>query len=178
MSDQIGPGRRAAAVAKKPRTWNPGKRRRTAPTKLPTSSINLGRLTGLAGYLIRRAQLWVFYDFIETLAPLDIHPAQYSVLTVICENPGLSQMKLAHALGILRSGMVPLLDRLEERGLVVRVPSATDRRTHALQLTEEGKALLTRVETLVREHEKRLIRKIGPRGHKQLLGILSVFGKK
>ena len=178
MSDQTERRRRAAVIPRKPQTWSVGKRRPSGPKKAPTSSINLNRLTGLAGYLIRRAQLWVFHDFIETLAPLDIHPAQYSALTVICENPGLSQMRLAHALGILRSGMVPLLDSLEERGLVVRVPSATDRRTHALQLTEQGKALLTRAEALVLEHEKRLIRKIGPRGHKQLLGLLSVFGKR
>lgn len=136
------------------------------------------RLSGLAGYLIRRAQLWVFNDLIGTLAPLDIRPAQYSVLTVIGENPGLSQMALAHALGILRSGMVPLLDGLEDGGLVKRVPSLADRRSHALQLTDEGKILLARADELVAEHEKRLIRKIGPRGRKQLLDLLAVFGKQ
>jgi DNA-binding MarR family transcriptional regulator len=152
--------------------------RQGAHASSAVAPIGMVRLNSLAGYLIRRAQLWVFNDLIETLAPLNISPVQYSVLTVISENPGLSQMALAHALKILRSGMVPLIDGLEQRGLVKRAPSATDRRSHALHLTDEGRVLLARVEVLVAEHEKRLVRKIGPRAHKQLLDALAVFGRK
>ncbi|WP_246776295.1 MarR family winged helix-turn-helix transcriptional regulator [Bradyrhizobium sp. CCBAU 53351] len=148
--------------------------------KQPTeagASVSLERLTSLAGYLIRQAQVWVFQDFNATLAPLDIHPAQYSILTVIRENPGLSQMALSQALGIVRSGVVPLLDGLESRKLLKRTAHVSDRRSHALHLTAEGNALLARADALVQQHEDRLIQKVGARGHKQLIDILKVFGR-
>jgi DNA-binding MarR family transcriptional regulator len=127
--------------------------------------------------LIRQAQVWVFQDFNETLAPLDIHPAQYSILTVVRENPGLSQMALSQVLGIVRSGVVPLLDGLESRKLLKRTAHASDRRSHALYLTTEGNTLLARADALVQQHEDRLIQKVGARGHKHLIEILKVFGR-
>jgi hypothetical protein len=75
--------------------------------------VSIEGLMGLSGYLLRQAQLFVFHDFNQRLAPLDLRPAQYSVLSVTRENPGLSQMALSHVLGIGRSGIVPLLDVLE-----------------------------------------------------------------
>src|SRR5690606_18479962 len=63
---------------------------RKAPRK-EAKQIKIGALEGHLGYYIRRLQVWVFQDFIRSLAPLEIRPAQYSVLTVIGANPGLSQ---------------------------------------------------------------------------------------
>jgi len=143
-----------------------GKRRR---------QVRLDGLTGLAGYLIRQAQLWVFEDFNATLATLDIRPAQYSILVVIRDNPGLSQMELSELLGISRSGIIPPLDHLQSRRVLKRT-STSDRRTHALHLTPEGEALLANAENLVQQHERRLMQKVGARGHAQLLRVLGVFG--
>jgi DNA-binding MarR family transcriptional regulator len=177
VPDQTLRARRSALPAKN--APNAGKARRLLPSQKEAShSVSLKRLKSLAGYLIRQAQLWVFQDFNETLAPLDIRPVQYSILTVIRENPGLSQMALSQVLGIVRSGVVPLLDGLESRGLLKRTSHASDRRSHALRLTAEGGALLERADALVQQHEKRLIQKVGSRGHKQLIEILKVFGKR
>jgi DNA-binding MarR family transcriptional regulator len=139
------------------------------------ADVDLGSLSSHLGYLLRRAQLWVFQDFIRTLAPLDIRPAQYSVLIVIDENPGLSQATLAQALGIERARLVHLLDRLEGRKLLKRIASTVDRRSHALYLTSEGESLLRRVHALASQHEKRLAEKIGVSRYGQLVKLLSVF---
>ena len=40
--------------------------------------LDIGVLNEHLGYFIRRLQVWVFQDFIRTLAPVDIRPAQYS----------------------------------------------------------------------------------------------------
>jgi DNA-binding MarR family transcriptional regulator len=177
VSDQILRAQRPASASRKAKSAE----RKRRPVRQETAAcppIKLERLNSLAGYLIRQAQLWVFQDFNETLAPLDIRPVQYSILAVIRDNPGLSQMALSRVLGIVRSGVVPMLDGLESRKLLKRATSASDRRSHALHLTAEGKVLLNRADALVKHHENRLIRKVGPRGHKQLLGILEVFGKR
>lgn len=129
------------------------------------------------GYLVRRLQVWVFQDFIRTLAPIDIRPAQYSVLVVIGANPGLSQADLAGTLGIERARLVRLLDLLEARRLIRRLPSPHDRRSHALQLTAQGQKLLKRAKALAATHEARLAEKLGPEQHQAMLDHLRGFAR-
>jgi DNA-binding MarR family transcriptional regulator len=138
-------------------------------------SADLGRLTGHLGYLVRRAQLWIFQDFIRTLAKLNIRPAQYSVLLMIEANPGLSQATLAQTLRIERARLVRLLDGLEARRFVQRRRSKSDRRSHILSLTPQGRGALGQMKALADQHEQRLAQKVGVRGRKTLLRLLSVF---
>jgi DNA-binding MarR family transcriptional regulator len=137
--------------------------------------IGLDALAGHAGYAVRRFQIWVFQDFIRTLAAVDIRPTQYSVMTVIGANPGLSQMAVANRLGIERARLVHLLDSLERRDLVARIRSATDRRSHALHLTARGKTALVQFKRLAAEHERHVAEKIGKANREKLLQILSAF---
>jgi DNA-binding MarR family transcriptional regulator len=138
-------------------------------------AIALDTLNGHLGYFIRRVQVWVFQDFIRTLAQIDISPAQFSVLVVISANPGLSQAELAAALGIERARLARLLHRLQGRGLIQRLESSDDGRRHALQLTPQGRALLTRAKTLAARHETRLIERLGAERHSVLLQALRDF---
>ena len=137
--------------------------------------ISLDALAGHAGYAVRRFQLWIFQDFIKTLAAVDIKPTQYSVVTVIGANPGLTQMAVANRLGIERARLVHLLDSLEQRKLVKRVPSLTDRRSHALHLTAQGHEQLRKFKRLAAEHERHVAGKIGAENRARLLQILSCF---
>jgi len=138
-------------------------------------AIALDALDAHLGYFIRRAQIWVFGDFIRTLKRIDVSPAQYSVLVVTGANRGLSQAELAATLGIERARLVRLLHRLEDRGLIQRLPSSADGRRHALKLTAQGRALLTRAKALAARHEKRLTEKLGGERHKALLEALRDF---
>jgi DNA-binding MarR family transcriptional regulator len=149
--------------------------RNTAPTRRSARAIALDALDGHLGYFIRRAQIWVFQDFIRTLGRIDVSPAQYSVLVVTGANRGLSQSELAKTLGIERARLVRLLHRLQERGLIVRLPSSADGRRHALQLTPPGRLLLARARTLAARHEKTLRERLGNERHKMLLETLRDF---
>lgn len=139
------------------------------------ADFSLGVLEGHLGYLLRRTQVWVFQDFIRTLADIDIRPAQYSVLTVIGANRGLSQADVAAMLGIERARLVRLLDRLERRGLVLRLASRFDRRSHSLKLTSAGQALLKRAKKLAKIHERRLLERLGETRYSTVMGALSDF---
>ena len=141
------------------------------------ASLDIGVLSEHLGYFIRRLQVWVFQDFIRTLAPVDIRPAQYSVLVVIAANPGLSQSDLADRLGIERARLVRVLDKLEKRGLTRRLASPTDRRSHALRLTREGQKTLKRAAMLAAMHEAKLIEKLGPEQRKSMLTLLRRFDR-
>jgi DNA-binding MarR family transcriptional regulator len=149
--------------------------RKAPPTRRSARSIALDALDGHLGYFIRRAQIWVFQDFIRTLKVIDVGPAQYSVLVVTGANRGLSQSELAKTLGIDRARLVRLLHRLEERGLIQRLPSWADGRRHALQLTTQGRLMLVRARTLATRHEKRLSGRLGRERHKMLLETLRNF---
>ena len=137
--------------------------------------LGLGVLDNHLGYFLHRAQVAVFQDFIRTLSVIDIRPAQYSVLVVIGANPGLSQAELADRLAIERARLVHMLDHLQSRGLTERLPSPTDRRTHALQLTRDGQKLLKRAKALAARHEARLTEKMGAGAREQVKELLEVF---
>ncbi len=147
----------------------PGPRRRSAPV------IELGVLNERLGYFARRLQVWVFQDFIRRLAPLDLSPAQFSVLAVVGGNPGLSQAQLAARLGIERARLARLLHRLESGGLTQRLPSSADARRHALRLTRDGHKLLARAKTLSAEHEEALRQRFGAEVYRRLLETLREF---
>ena len=169
---------RAAQPALKVSVAAGGKRRGNGKARLNDGGnreIGLDALLGHAGYAVRRFQIWIFQDFIRTLAAADIRPTQYSVLTVIGANPGLSQMAVAQRLVIERARLVHLLDSLEDRKLVKRVRSRTDRRSHALHLTARGQTSLRQFKLLAAEHERHVAEKIGKENREQLLRILSDF---
>jgi DNA-binding MarR family transcriptional regulator len=152
-----------------------GRARGPAEPREGTRSVDLGRLVGHLGYVVRRAQIWIFQDFIRTLAEVDIRPAQYSVLLVIEANHGLSQSAISETLGIERARLVRLLDSLEARRFVQRRRSRSDRRSHVLSLTAQGRTALARIKALADEHEQRLAQKVGSGSRKTLLRLLSVF---
>jgi DNA-binding MarR family transcriptional regulator len=136
------------------------------------AEIDLGPLPELIGYVLRRAQLVVFQDFFAAFAPFDISPAQFSVLTVIERNPGLTQTQVAAALGIKRTNFVGLLNELEKRRLAERQQVSGDKRSYALCLTPEGATLMRKLRPVLKAHESRMIAKVGEDGRDQLVALL------
>ncbi len=134
--------------------------------------IDMSTLAATGGYLLRRAQLAFFEDFIKSFAPLGLRPAQFSVLAIVEKNPGLKQSEIAHTLGIQRTNFVAMMDELESRGLAVREPSQSDRRSYAVALTNEGRALMRRAMTILAEHEARMLRRLTPDDQTEMMRLL------
>ena len=136
--------------------------------------LDLGELSELLGYALKRAQLKLYEDFLKCVAPLQLTPAQFSVLLLLEKNPGRNQTEVAGALGILRPNFVAMLDGLESRGLCARARSATDRRSHVLSLTEKGRSALARARRIIAsKHEARLSALLGAADRAALLRILA-----
>jgi len=146
--------------------------RKTTRRSAPQDKIDYGVLTGLVGYGLRRAQAVVFSDFLNSVGKLGVSPGQFGVLVLIKENAGLSQSALAKALGIERSTMVAVIDRLESQGWVARVTSETDRRSYALKLTTSGAKLLARVTPKVRAHERQIAARLSEQEKVLLIEML------
>lgn len=135
-------------------------------------TLKLGELPKLIGYHIRLAQVAIFRDFAAALGSEHVTPGLYGVLTVIETNPGLKQTELAGAVQLDRSTVVTVIDKLEKRGLVERRQAEGDRRSNAIHLTAEGKALLGRIKPLVRQHEARLTAQLSDDERQTLTGLL------
>jgi len=137
------------------------------------SSINLGRLETLLGYTLRRAQIRMFQDFETEMNELGLTPGQLGALFLIEANRGLSQSELGLALGIDRSSVVPLIDRMQKRGWVRRAARASDRRAHALELAPAGVAMLARLMPRLEAHENRIAAGLTPAERKRLFELLA-----
>ncbi len=131
-----------------------------------------GILPELLGYHLRRAQLAVFADFARSMTGIDLTPGQFGVLARIAANPGLSQSALGRAVGIERSSVVAVIDRLEKRKLVVRGKAEGDRRANALSLSDEGARLFRDASRRVRAHERRIARGLTPAEARTLATLL------
>jgi DNA-binding MarR family transcriptional regulator len=132
--------------------------------------LSFGVLPGLIGYQLRLAQRAIFADFAETVGTEGISPGLFGVLVLIEANPGLKQQRLADAAHLDRSSLVPVIDKLEARGLVER--RAADRRSNGLYLTREGAALVRTLRRRVQQHERRVTAGLSVREQKELVRLL------
>ena len=164
----------AADVAKDVAKASRAARKEPADDVTEGSALQLGELAELLGYSLKRAQLKVFEDFLRCVAPLQLTPAQFSVLLLLDKNPGRNQTEIANTLGILRPNFVAMLDGLESRDLCARMRSTNDRRSHILVLSDKGRAVLARAKKLVAaKHEARLNELLGPANRAALLTMLT-----
>lgn len=95
--------------------------------------------------------------FAERTRRIGLTPSDAGVLRLLGRTPGLSQRALADRLGSVPSRVVSLIDSLQERGLVERVRSRTDRRNYELHLTARGKEVLRELRRIAEEHEADLL---------------------
>lgn len=139
-----------------------------------TPGLDHGILPTLLGYQLRLAQLAVFKDFAASAHDFDVSPGRFGMLVLIEANPGVTQTRLAEAVGLDRSTLVAVLDQLEERGLVERRRGA-DRRTNGLWLTRRGRLLVARMKERIRAHEERLAARLSEAERRTLLVLLRRF---
>src|SRR5574341_139957 len=128
-----------------------------------------GALAGLLGYRLRLAQQAVFRDFARAVP--ETSPGRVGILFLIDANPGVTQSRLARAVGLDRSTMVGVLHALEARGLVER-RRGEDRRTNGLWLTRGGLSLVAGLKRRIRLHEHRVATKLTAAERAQLMALL------
>jgi DNA-binding MarR family transcriptional regulator len=135
----------------------------------PKQRLRSGLLPGLLGYRLRLAQQAVFRDFARSVS--DIAPGRAGILLLIDANPGVTQSRLAQAVGLDRSTMVGVLHALEARELVER-RRGVDRRTNGLWLTRGGQQFIASLKQRIRVHERRVASRLTPAERAQLLALL------
>jgi DNA-binding MarR family transcriptional regulator len=111
-------------------------------------------LETLIGYNARRAALSIISVFLERMSVYGVRPVDFSVLSLIRHNPGITSRQLCAALGLLPPNLVLMLNQLEERQLVEKRPHPTDGRAVALHLSQAGHELMTDAESTASQLER------------------------
>lgn len=81
--------------------------------------------------------------FAERVEALGLKPKHAGLLAALDAGQAASQQDLARRLGVAPSLIVALADQLQELGALERVRDAEDRRRQVLNLTTEGRRLLS-----------------------------------
>jgi DNA-binding MarR family transcriptional regulator len=118
--------------------------------------IRLGVLADYIGFHLRVAQDASFRAFASQVGIRDLKPGRFAAMTVVGNNPGISQAELGRAIARDKSSVTPLIQELTERGLVNRQRSRTDRRSVGLTLTAAGEEALARLMARAVEHDRQL----------------------
>ena len=70
----------------------------------------------------------------------EINPAQGRILFVLWKNDGISISQLSEKTLLKKSTLTSMLDRLEDMGYIIRIPSKNDRRKIIIKRTEKDKS--------------------------------------
>jgi DNA-binding MarR family transcriptional regulator len=149
--------RRGAAVAPAPEELGP---------------LDMAFLENLVGYNARRAALAVIAVFLREMAPFHLRIVDFSVLTLIAHNPGVTSRQLCAALDILPPNLVGMIRQMETQGWIERRQHPTDRRAQGLFLTPAGQTLQAQAEAKVASLESPDITHLTPKERDTLIGLL------
>lgn len=133
---------------------------------------SLPELDELIGYALRRAQIQVYQHLVERLGEYDLRPAQFTALALIQQSPGPTQAELARALSIEPPQVVPMVNKLEERGLALRIRSKADKRSYGLYLSKAGETLLATLREIAAQSDIESTANLSEEERAQLLGLL------
>jgi len=128
----------------------------------------------MPGHLARRFQqiaVAVFLAEVED-AGFDLTPVQYAALSAIRSNPGIDQVTLAGLIAYDRTTITGVVDRLVQKGLLVRHASSRDRRARELQITEAGKRTLRGITPAVEAAQRAMLRGLTEKEGADLMRLL------
>ncbi|MBB4711193.1 DNA-binding MarR family transcriptional regulator [Streptomyces luteogriseus] len=94
-------------------------------------------LTTHPGHLARRLQQ-AHYLLWNTMVSEEITSPQFAVLNALVDEPGVDQRTVGERVGLDRSTIAEVINRLSRRGLLDKVRDPQDGRRSLLHLTDEG----------------------------------------
>jgi len=122
------------------------------------------RIHAMAGHLIRRlnqVSTQVFSKHMQVIG-LDLTPVQFAAMDAVSNHPGIDQAGVAAKIAYDRATIGGVIDRLEQKGFVVRTVSKRDRRAREVRLTVEGQEVLNRIFPLVESFQDEILPGLAP----------------
>ncbi|MET4580321.1 MarR family winged helix-turn-helix transcriptional regulator [Ottowia thiooxydans] len=111
---------------------------KTQEVSISDDEVDTSYLKTLVGYNARRAALTVISLFVPRMAEFGLRPVDFSILSVIGHNPGITSKQLCRVLDLLPPNLVGKIGALEQAGVLERRPHPSDGRALGLHLTASG----------------------------------------
>ena len=125
------------------------------------------------GFLVRRLHQIHMAIFLKECAAEQVTPIQWGILTIVKSQPGVGQVELAEELGLDRSNVANVVDRLTRRGVLKQTVSKLDRRKRSIAITPKGVALMTRFQPKAERAQRRLLEVLSKDERQQFMSLLS-----
>ncbi len=149
-------------------------------TDSPSSeaAVDTTFLESLLGYNARRAALTIIEVFLDRMSVYGLRPVDFSLLSLVSHNPGITSRQLCSTLGILPPNLVKLVADLDKRGLLQRKPHPTDGRAIGLHLTADGRKMVRDAEATARDLEDGVAAPLTPDERETLMTLLRKIYKQ
>ena len=134
--------------------------------------VDTSFLESLLGYNARRAALAVIAVFLRRMEPYGVRPVDFSVLSLIAHNPGVTSRQICVTLDILPPNLVAMVKGLQKRGLIVQQTDPVDRRAKGLHLSEAGQTLYDEAQATASSLEREVAGKLTPDELGTLIALL------
>jgi DNA-binding MarR family transcriptional regulator len=108
----------------------------------------------------------------QRYAPLGLVAPQFGMLIILEKSGPLTQNELGQSMVIDKATMVRLIDILEEKKLLTRTQSKTDRRANYLEITKAGRAMLEKLDHQRKEAEAEFLAPLSASERQQLTAIV------
>lgn len=141
-------------------------------TDAAVEQVDTSYLESLVGYNARRATLVIIDAFLRHMAVYGLRPVDFSVLSLIAHNPGITSRQLCTSLNIQPPNLVGLINQLQKRELITRRPHPRDGRAMGLHLTPAGRKLAKQAEVTASELENEATKRLTPVERKTLMQLL------
>ena len=134
--------------------------------------VDTSYLESLVGYNARRATLVIVDAFLRNMAVYGLRPVDFSVLSLIAHNPGITSRQLCTTLNIQPPNLVGMISQLQRRELITRRPHPHDGRAMGLHLTAAGKKMVKQAEVTASELEETATARLSVAERKMLMQLL------
>ncbi|GAB3495336.1 MarR family transcriptional regulator [Curvibacter fontanus] len=145
--------------------------RKTTPDAA-VEQVDTSYLESLVGYNARRATLVIVDAFLRNMAVYGLRPVDFSVLSLIAHNPGVTSRQLCTTLNIQPPNLVGMISQLQRRDLITRRPHPNDGRAMGLHLTPEGRKMMKQAEVTASELEEASTARLSPAERRTLMQLL------
>jgi DNA-binding MarR family transcriptional regulator len=127
------------------------------------------------GFLIRRLQQISVAIFISECAEaqIDITPVQWGIMSMICESPGVGQIEIAEELGLDRSNVANVVERLVTRGWLRQKLSTEDQRKKQITITRTGEKVMEQLEGIALRFQRKLLNPLTDAEREQFVGLVT-----
>ena len=135
--------------------------------------LGVGRLGERTSYLLTFAHQSVRERAMAALGPLGIDPRDFGILSVVSAEQPCSRVLVASRIGVTPPAVQGSIDALVGRGLLQIAANPGDRREHALELTKEGRRILTAARRAASRVQADVTLALGESSEAELRGLLT-----